>query len=74
MFMDCMRKQTYQCAQHKPKIVTKHDSRNKHFLIESEQSEHPVPRTVALHFVLFECGKYSRLWTRLMFNVWFIQM
>ena len=28
MFMDCMRKQTYQCAQYKLKIVTKHDSRN----------------------------------------------
>ena len=29
MFMDCIRKQTYQCAQHKLKIVTKkHDSRN----------------------------------------------
>ena len=28
MFMDCIRKQTYQCAQQKQKIVTKYDSRN----------------------------------------------
>ena len=28
MFMDCIRKKTYQCAQHKLKIVKKHDSRN----------------------------------------------
>ena len=28
MLMDCMRKQTHQCAQYKVKIVTKHDSRN----------------------------------------------
>ena len=28
MFMDCLRKQIYQFAQNKLKIVTKHDSRN----------------------------------------------
>ena len=28
MFMDSIRKQTYQCAQHKLKIVAKHDSGN----------------------------------------------